>query len=159
MRREKLLWKKWTQLMKASSFTKSPYTFVPLQARIWLACTCTLYSVMYILSSENITAVYSTTWRRWDQNTIQVANRLDRARTGSIRMIAPSYSMVESMPILPFNTMGSVNWVQITNCNSPYWPLYKYYGEITTPRICDMQTFLSLTPRFNDTGSRRLPTS
>jgi hypothetical protein len=38
-----------------------------------------LSSVLYILSGENITAVYSTTRRRWDQNTTQVANRLDWA--------------------------------------------------------------------------------
>jgi hypothetical protein len=34
-------------------------------------------SVMYILSGENITAVYPMSWRRWDQNTTQVDNRLD----------------------------------------------------------------------------------
>ncbi len=79
MRREKLLWKKkLTKFMKASSFTKSPYTFVPFQARIWHACTA--ICVMYILSSENITAVYTMSRRRWDQNTTQVANRLDWAR-------------------------------------------------------------------------------
>jgi hypothetical protein len=63
--------------MKASSFTKSPYTFVPLQARIWHACTA--ICVMYILSGENITAVYTMSRRQWDQNTTQVANRLDWA--------------------------------------------------------------------------------
>ncbi len=74
LRREKVLWKKkWTQFMKASSFTKSPYTFVPLQARIWRACTAV--RVIYILSGENITAVYTMSRRRWDQNTTQVANR------------------------------------------------------------------------------------
>ena len=39
-----------------------------------------LSSVMYILSGENITAVYPMSRRRWDQNTTQVDNRLDRAR-------------------------------------------------------------------------------
>ncbi len=79
MSREKLLWKKkWTQFMKASSFTKSSYTFVPLQARIW--CACTAICVIYIFSGENITAKYTMSRRRWDQNTTQVANRLDWAR-------------------------------------------------------------------------------
>ena len=39
-----------------------------------------LSSVMYILSGENITAVFTISRRRWDQNTTQVANRLDWAR-------------------------------------------------------------------------------
>ncbi len=39
-----------------------------------------LSSVMYILSGENITAMFTISRRRWDQNTTQVANRLDRAR-------------------------------------------------------------------------------
>jgi len=39
-----------------------------------------LSSVMYILSGKKITAVYPMSRRRWDQNTTQVANRLDRAR-------------------------------------------------------------------------------
>ncbi len=39
-----------------------------------------LSSVMHILSGENITAVYTMSRCRWDQNTTQVANRLDRAR-------------------------------------------------------------------------------
>ncbi len=39
-----------------------------------------LSSVMYILSGEYITAVYTMSRRRWDQNTTQVANRLDRTR-------------------------------------------------------------------------------
>jgi hypothetical protein len=39
-----------------------------------------LSSVMYILSGKKITAVYPMSRRRWDQNTTQVANRLNRAR-------------------------------------------------------------------------------
>jgi hypothetical protein len=39
-----------------------------------------LSSVIYILSGENITAVFTISRRRWDQNTTQVANRLDTAR-------------------------------------------------------------------------------
>jgi hypothetical protein len=39
-----------------------------------------LSSVIYILSGENITAVYTMSRRRWDQNTTQVANRLNCAR-------------------------------------------------------------------------------
>ena len=37
-----------------------------------------LSSVMYILSGENITAVYPMSRRWWDQNTTQVVNRLNR---------------------------------------------------------------------------------
>jgi hypothetical protein len=39
-----------------------------------------LSSVMYILSGEILAGVYSTTRRQRDQNTTQVANRLDWAR-------------------------------------------------------------------------------
>ncbi len=39
-----------------------------------------LSSVMYILSGKKITAVYPMSRCRWDQNTSQVANRLNRAR-------------------------------------------------------------------------------
>ncbi len=39
-----------------------------------------LSSVMYILSGENLTAVYSIIRLRWDQNTTQVANRLNWAQ-------------------------------------------------------------------------------
>ncbi len=39
-----------------------------------------LSSVMYILSGENLTAVYSIIRRWWDQNTTQVANRLNLAQ-------------------------------------------------------------------------------
>ncbi len=46
-----------------------------------------LSSVMYILSGENITAVYTISQRRWDQNTTQVANRLDRTRATYIRLL------------------------------------------------------------------------
>ncbi len=46
-----------------------------------------LSSVMYILSGENITAVYTISQRRWDQNTTQVVNRLDRARATYVRLL------------------------------------------------------------------------
>ncbi len=46
-----------------------------------------LSSVMYILSGENITAVYQMSRRRWDQNTTQVDNRLDRARVTYVRLL------------------------------------------------------------------------
>ncbi len=63
MRQEKLLSKnKLTQLMKDRSFTKSPYAFVPLK----LGCDvhALLSGVMYILSGENVTAVYTMSRRR-----------------------------------------------------------------------------------------------
>ncbi len=46
-----------------------------------------LSSVMYILSGENITAVYPMSWSRWDQNTTQVDNMLDRARVTYVRLL------------------------------------------------------------------------
>ncbi len=46
-----------------------------------------LSSVMYILSGENITDVYTMSRRRWDQNTTQVANRLDRARAMYLQLL------------------------------------------------------------------------
>ncbi len=47
-----------------------------------------LSSVMYILSGKNITAVFTISrWRRWDQNTTQVANRLNRARATYVRLL------------------------------------------------------------------------
>ncbi len=46
-----------------------------------------LSSVMYILSGKKITAVYPMSRRRWDQNTSQVANRLNRARATYIRLL------------------------------------------------------------------------
>jgi hypothetical protein len=46
-----------------------------------------LSSVMYILSGENITAVYTMSQRRWDQNTTQVDNRLNRARATYVRLL------------------------------------------------------------------------
>ncbi len=46
-----------------------------------------LSSVMYILSGENITTMYTMSRRRWDQNTTQVANRLQRAGTPYIRAL------------------------------------------------------------------------
>ena len=77
--------------MKASKFNKSPYTFVPSQVRIWRACTAVC--VMYILSGENITAVYTMSRRRWDQNTTQVDNRLDWAGATYVRLLH-----ISSMP-------------------------------------------------------------
>ncbi len=46
-----------------------------------------LSSVMYILSGENSTAVFTISRRRWDQNTTQVANRLNRARATYVRLL------------------------------------------------------------------------
>ncbi len=46
-----------------------------------------LSSIMYILSGKKITAVYPMSRRRWDQNTTQVDNRLDRARATYVRLL------------------------------------------------------------------------
>ncbi len=46
-----------------------------------------LSSVMYILSGENSTAVFTISRRRWDQNTTQEANRLNRARATYVRLL------------------------------------------------------------------------
>ncbi len=46
-----------------------------------------LSSIMYILSGKKITAVYPMSRRRWDQNTTQVDNRLDRARATYGRLL------------------------------------------------------------------------
>jgi len=64
-----------------------------------------LSSVMYILSGENITAVYSTTRRRWDQNTTQVANRLNRARATYVRLLhVPPWEklLITVISLIPF---------------------------------------------------------
>ncbi len=52
-----------------------------------------LSSVMYILSGKTITSVYPMSRRRWDQNTTQVANRLNRARAtyGRLLHVPPWY--------------------------------------------------------------------
>ncbi len=55
-----------------------------------------LSSVMYILSGKNITAVYPMSRRRWDQNTTQVDNRLNRARATYVRLLHIS-SMILSV--------------------------------------------------------------
>ncbi len=46
-----------------------------------------LYSVMYILSGENITAVYTISRLHRYQNSWQVANRLDRAGATYVRLL------------------------------------------------------------------------
>ena len=46
-----------------------------------------LSNIMYILSGQKITAVYPMSQRRWDQNTTQVANRLNRARATYVRLL------------------------------------------------------------------------
>ncbi len=87
MRREKLLWKKkWTKFMKASSFTKSPSTVHLYLFKLEYDVHALLSSVMYILSGENST-VYTISRRWWDQNTTQVANRLNRARATYVRLL------------------------------------------------------------------------
>jgi hypothetical protein len=52
-----------------------------------------LSSVMYILSGKNITAVYPMSRRRWDQNTTQLDNRLNRARATYVRLLHISSMM------------------------------------------------------------------
>jgi len=63
-----------------------------------------LSSVMYILSGKKITAVYPMSRRRWDQNTTQVDNRLNRARSTHVRLLHIS-SMVYSISV---RTAGNV---------------------------------------------------
>ncbi len=46
-----------------------------------------LSSVMYILSGENSIAVFTISRRRWDQNTTQVANMLNRTRATYVRLL------------------------------------------------------------------------
>jgi hypothetical protein len=46
-----------------------------------------LSNVMYILSGKKITAVFPMSRRRWDQNTTQVANRLNRARATYVGLL------------------------------------------------------------------------
>ena len=46
-----------------------------------------MYNFLYILSGKNITAVYPMSRRWWDQNTSQVANRLNRARATYVRLL------------------------------------------------------------------------
>ncbi len=46
-----------------------------------------LSSVMYILSGKKISAAYPMSRRRWDQNTKQVANRLDQAGATYVRLL------------------------------------------------------------------------
>ncbi len=46
-----------------------------------------LSSIMYILSGKKITAVYPMSRRRWDQNTSQVANRLNWAGATYVRLL------------------------------------------------------------------------
>ncbi len=77
-----------------------------------------LYSVMYILSGENITAVYTMSRRRWDQNTILVDNRLDRARATYIQLLhvppwytdtyCTMYISTELSPEQPWNWMKQI---------------------------------------------------
>ncbi len=48
--------------------------------KLWYDAHALLSSVLYILSGKKVTAVYPMSRHRWDQNTTQVANRLNRAR-------------------------------------------------------------------------------
>jgi hypothetical protein len=96
--------------MKASSFTKSPYTFVPLQTRICSACT----SDIYILSGENLAGVYSTTRRLRDQITTQVDNMQGRAGTLYVRLLL----------LPPWRSLSQ--WVQL------YTGAQINFGDLTT---------------------------
>ncbi len=69
---------------------------------MWSACTP--ICIMYILSGKKITAVYPMSRRRWDQNTTQVDNRLDRARATYGRLLHIS-SMVHPHPHNPGNIL------------------------------------------------------
>ncbi len=65
-----------------------------------------LSSIMYILSGQKITAMYPMSRRWWDQNTTQVANRLNRARATYVRLL-------HVPPCLRGNS--SQSWVENTN--------------------------------------------
>ncbi len=68
-----------------------------------------LSSVMYILSGENSTAVFPISRRRWDQNTTQVANRLNRARATYARLLhLPPWFSPTCMWSAALNKPGSV---------------------------------------------------
>ncbi len=95
MRREKLLWKKkWTQFMKALPNRHKQLCLFKLGYDVHVL----LSSVMYILSSKKITAVYPMSRRRWDQNTTQVANRLNRARATYVWLLHVSPWQKPSTP-------------------------------------------------------------
>ncbi len=61
-----------------------------------------LSSVMYILSGKKINAVYPMSRCRWDQNTTEVANRLNRARAtyGRLLHVPPWLYLLVRMKIL-----------------------------------------------------------
>ncbi len=76
-----------------------------------------LSSVMYILSGENFTAMFTISRRRWDQNTKQVANRLERARATYVRLLhVPPWPMYD-VPISQWatrvaqGTLQALNWI------------------------------------------------
>jgi hypothetical protein len=82
--------------MKASSFTKSPNTFVPLQARIWHACTAVQCYVHTLWREHSRRVLYNTTCEGSESHTGR-----QQATEGRdiIRPIAPSSSM-GGMPLL-----------------------------------------------------------
>ncbi len=65
--------------------------------------------VMYILSGENITAVFTISQRRWDQNTTQVANRLNRARA----------TYVPLLHVPPWNPPSGIRPLTTADMNKP----------------------------------------
>ncbi len=77
-----------------------------------------LSSVMYILSGKKITAVYPMSRRWWDQNTIQVANRLNRARATYIRLLhVPPWSLINQL------MRRRVRSTKRGLASGPLWPL------------------------------------
>ncbi len=67
-----------------------------------------LSSVMYILSGENSTAVFTISRRRWDQNTTQVPYRLNRARATYVRLLhLPPWSHVRLYGSMYTNSLGT----------------------------------------------------
>ncbi len=74
-----------------------------------------LSSVMYILSGKKITAMYPLSRRRWDQNTTQVANRLNRTRATYVWLlhVPPCPPPPPLRPALPSF------WYSLEQCS---WP-------------------------------------
>ncbi len=86
-----------------------------------------LSSVMYILSGENITAMFTISRRRCDQNATQVANRLDRARATYVRLLhvppcphpSPANECVPPPPPTPNQGWGGHTRLRAMGWGSP----------------------------------------
>ncbi len=80
-----------------------------------------LSSVMYIFSGEKITAVFTISRCRWDQNTTQVANRLDRARATYVRLLHVPPCYFYSIPLctlwaIPYRAVDFLSSIICSEC-------------------------------------------